>query len=147
MPKKEVFPLIMDDGCWIWKEYGGLSFPKSDEEDESSCCGSDDETEDSDRDNDSDVSSNNRDDVQAVVVGRGDTKEYDLNEEDLAISDDAADLHRDAAASFSFSSLVNALSDPLDDDNEVLNDPGTIEYLVTVESLDLTWFNSHIYWW
>jgi hypothetical protein len=61
----------------------------------------------------------------------------------LAISDDEADLHGDAAASFLFASLVNALPDPLDDGNEVLNNPVTLESVVTVESLDMTWFNMH----
>jgi hypothetical protein len=46
----------------------------------------------------------------------------------------------DTAASFSFSSLVN----PLDDDNEVLNDPVIIESMVTVERLDMTSCNTHI---
>jgi hypothetical protein len=61
----------------------------------------------------------------------------------LAISDDEANLHGDAAASFSFFSLMNTLRDPLDDGDEVLNDPVTIESVVTVEILDMTWFNRH----
>jgi hypothetical protein len=56
----------------------------------------------------------------------------------LAFSDDEVDLQGDAAASFSFSSLMNTLPDPLDDDDEVLNDPVTIESVVTVESLGMT---------
>jgi hypothetical protein len=61
----------------------------------------------------------------------------------LAISDDEADLHGDTAASFSFASLVNALTGPLDDDNEVISDQVKIESVITVESLDMTWFNTH----
>jgi hypothetical protein len=60
-----------------------------------------------------------------------------------SISDDEADLG-DALSSFPFASLVNALPDPFDDDDEVLNDPVSIEYVVTVESLEMTWFNTHI---
>jgi hypothetical protein len=47
----------------------------------------------------------------------------------LAILDDEANLHRDAAASLSFASLVNAIPDQLDDDNEVIIDSVTIEYV------------------
>jgi hypothetical protein len=78
--------------------------------------------------------------VTAAIIDRGYTEE----EEDLVISDDEEDLHEDASASFSVASLVNALPDPLNDDNEVINDPVTIESVVTVESLDKTWFNTHI---
>jgi hypothetical protein len=77
--------------------------------------------------------------VSVAAIGRGYTEEDDCNDEDLAISNDEVDLHGDAAESFSFSSLV----DPLDDSNEVLNNPVTKESVVTVESLDMTWFNTH----
>jgi hypothetical protein len=109
------------------------SFPKSDNEDES--CDSDGDTGDSD--DDSDGSNNNGDDVSAAVIDRGYTEEDDINVEDLAISDDESDLHVDAAASFTFASLVNALLDPSDDDNKVINDSVTLESVVTVESLDI----------
>jgi hypothetical protein len=62
----------------------------------------------------------------------------------LAISDDEADLHGDAVASFSFSSIMNALLDPIDDGNEVINDPVTIESVVTIESLDMSFGLTHI---
>jgi hypothetical protein len=58
----------------------------------------------------------------------------------LAISDDEVDVQGDTAASISFISLVNELAEPLDDDNAVLNDPVAIESMVTVDSLDMTWF-------
>jgi hypothetical protein len=64
--------------------------------------------------------------VSDTVIDRECTEEYFLNEEDLDISDDEADLHGDASASFSFASLVNALPDPLDNDDEVLKNPVTI---------------------
>jgi hypothetical protein len=46
-------------------------------------------------------------------------------------------------ASFACVSLVNAILDPLDDDNEVINDPVIIESIVTADSLDMTWCNEH----
>jgi hypothetical protein len=49
----------------------------------------------------------------------------------------------DTVASFSFASLVNALLDPSDDDNKVINDSVTVESVVTVESLDMTWFDTY----
>jgi hypothetical protein len=115
------------------------SFPKSDNDDES--CDSDSDTGDSDED--SDGSYNNGDDVSAAVIDRGYTEEDDINVEDLAISDDESDLHGDAVASFSFASLMNALLDPSDDDNKVIKDSVTIESVVTVESLDMTWFDTY----
>jgi hypothetical protein len=62
----------------------------------------------------------------------------------LAISDDEAEFHGDILASFSFASLMIALPDPLADDDGVLNDPVTIESVVTAEGLDMTWFNTYI---
>jgi hypothetical protein len=121
------------------------AFRESDGEDES--CGSGGDTEDGDSDDGSDANggleSNNGDDVSASVIARGYTEEDDLNEEDLAISEDKSDLHGDASASFSFASLMNALPDPLDDDDEVLNDPVTLASVVTLKSLDINWFNTH----
>jgi hypothetical protein len=61
----------------------------------------------------------------------------------LAISDDEVDLHGDVATSFSSAYIMNALPDPLYDDNEFLNDPATIESVVTVESLNMTWLKTH----
>jgi hypothetical protein len=49
----------------------------------------------------------------------------------------------DAVASFSFASPVNALLEPSDDDNKVINDSVTIESVVTVESLDMPWFDTY----
>jgi hypothetical protein len=102
--------------------------------DEDESCGSDGDTEDSGSGDDIDDSSNSGDDVSAAVIDRGHTEEDDCNEEYLAISDDEADLHGDAAALLSFASLVNTLPDPLNDDNEVISDPVTIESVVTAES-------------
>jgi hypothetical protein len=87
------------------------AFPESDDEDES--CDSDGDTEDSDSNDDSNDNSNNGDDVPAAVIDRGCEEEDDRNEDDLDISDDEAELHRDGATSFSFVSLVNALPNPL----------------------------------
>jgi hypothetical protein len=61
----------------------------------------------------------------------------------LVILDDGADLHGDTVASSSFASLRNALPDPLDDDNEVIDDPVTIKTVLTVESVDVACFNTH----
>jgi hypothetical protein len=104
------------------------------------------DTKDGDSDDDSGDSggleSNNGEDVSAAVIGRGYTKEENINEEDLAISYDESDLEGDAAASFSFASLMNARPVSLDDDDEVLSDLVTLESMVTVE--EMTWFNTHI---
>jgi hypothetical protein len=81
--------------------------------------------------------------VSAAVVHRGYTEEDDLNEEDLAISDHAADLHGDASASLEVGSLLNALLDPLYDYDEVLSNQVTIGSVVAVESLETTWFITH----
>jgi hypothetical protein len=80
---------------------------------------------------------------QPLSLSGGYTEEDDLNEEDLAISDDEADLHGDTAESFSFASLVNTLPHPLCDDKQVPNDPVTIESVVPVKCLCMTWFNTH----
>jgi hypothetical protein len=109
------------------------AFPGTDDEDEYCDSDSDGDTEDSD--DGSDGSSKHGDDVSATVIDRGYKEEGDLNGEDLAISDDEADLHGDATASFAFASLMNALRDALDDNTEVLNNPVTIVSVVTVESL------------
>jgi hypothetical protein len=58
---------------------------------------------------------------QPLSLIGGYTEEDDINEEDLAFSDDEVDLYGDAGASLSFTSLVNTLPDPLDEVNEVLN--------------------------
>jgi hypothetical protein len=75
------------------------AFPQSNDEDES--CDSDGDTEDGDSDDDSDGSSNNGDDVSAAAIDRGYKEEDDINEEDLAFSDDEADLYGGAATSLS----------------------------------------------
>jgi hypothetical protein len=38
---------------------------------------------------------------------------------------------------------MNALLDALYDNDEVLSDPVTLEYVVAVESLYIAWFNTH----
>jgi hypothetical protein len=117
------------------------AFPDSDDEDES--CDSDGDAEDGNINVGGDYNDDG-DNVSAAVIDRGYTEQDDLNEEDLTISDDAADLHGGAAASFSFVSLLNALPAPLDDDdNEGIDDPVTIESVVTVDSLAMTQFNTH----